>query len=72
MSKGEVCSFFIFSKTRFGPNGGDRDTVLLRKCCDVIFHHLRTCHLSREEVTEVELLLARAGLLDLEGGGGQV
>ena len=67
MSKTEICSFSVVLSTKCGPNRGDHDTVFLRECCSDISSHLRSCHLSREKMTEVELILARAGLFDLGG-----
>ena len=65
MSKTEICSFSVVLNTKCGPNRGDHDTMFLRECCSDISNHLRSCHLSREKMTEVEVVLARAWLFDL-------
>ena len=44
---------------------GEGKIILLRECGHEISNHLRRCHLSRENVTEIDLILARAGLFDL-------
>ena len=51
-----------------GECGSDRGTsayVSLGSCNDDIIGHLAGCHLSRERLTEYQLILARAGLFDL-------
>jgi len=40
--------------------------VSLRQCNDSIESHLASIHLSRETITEGQLILARAGLFDLD------
>lgn len=67
MSKEVNCSFAVILKEQCGPNRGEEDVVSLRECLHDISNHLRNCHLSRENVTEVTLILARAGLFDLGG-----
>ena len=37
----------------------------LGECKDSITTHLNTCHLSRESMTEFELILTRAGVFEL-------
>lgn len=59
------CSFSVILNGQCGPNRGEEDVVFLRECFHDISNHLRSCHLSRENVTEVNLILARAGLFDL-------
>ncbi|KAL9988693.1 hypothetical protein ACROYT_G003167 [Oculina patagonica] len=65
MSKEVNCSFAVILNEQCGPNRGEEDVVSLRECLHDISNHLRNCHLSRENVTEVTLILARAGLFDL-------
>ena len=66
MSKEESCTFSVILTEPCGPNRGEKDIIFLHDCTHDISNHLRTCHLSREPyVTEVNLILARAGLFDL-------
>ena len=67
MSKTEICSFSVVLNTKCGRKKGDHDTPFLRECCSDISNHLQSCHLSRKKMTEVELILAHAGLYDLGG-----
>ncbi|CAB3984486.1 Hypothetical predicted protein [Paramuricea clavata] len=48
-----------------GVSRGCTETVCLYDCKDDIRSHLRSCHLSKENVDEYKLILARAGLFDL-------
>ena len=43
---------------------GNIGNVMLTKCTDDIRRHLFSCHLSRENMQEYELIIARAGLFD--------
>ena len=43
---------------------GVTESVCLEDCNDSITNHLNTCHLSRETLTESQLILARAGIFD--------
>ena len=65
MASKNTCSFAIITNGKCGPNRGEENVIFLRECSHDISSHLRGCHLSRENVTEVNLLLARAGLFDL-------
>ena len=40
------------------------ESVRLEDCNESITNHLNTCHLSRETLTESQLILARAGIFD--------
>ena len=52
-------------KEHCGPNRGEEKVIFLRECVGEISNHLRSCHLSHENVTEMDIILARAGLFDL-------
>ena len=65
MASNNTCSFAIITNGKCGPNRGEENVIFLRECSHDISSHLRGCHLSRENVTEVNLLLAGAGLFDL-------
>ena len=58
MSVEKTCSFSVILNKPCGPNRGEESV-------GEISNHLRRCHLSRENVTEIDLILARAGLFDL-------
>ena len=55
-------SFFNFNYTKMYLRGFT-DFVALNSCNDVVSSHLIDHHLSRESVSERELILVRAGLL---------
>ena len=59
------CSFFGITGGKCGSNRGCADFVYLNSCNADISSHLMNCHLSRENVCEMHLMLARAGLLEL-------
>ena len=61
----KTCSFSVILKEHCGPNRGEEKVIFLRECVGEISNHLRRCHLSRENVTEIDIILARAGLFDL-------
>ena len=65
MSKEKNCSFSVILNGQCGPNRGEEEIIFLRECMHEIGNHLRRCHLSRENVTEIDLILVRAGLFDL-------
>ena len=65
MSMEKTCSFSVVLNEHCGPNRGEEKLIFLRECKQEISNHLRRCHLSRENVTEIDLILARAGLFDL-------
>ena len=48
-----------------GDSRGVSEPARLGDCNDSITSHLNSCHLSRESLTEYELILARAGVFDL-------
>lgn len=48
-----------------GPSRGSSGVIRLSECNDKIANHLISCHLSKENVNESELILARAGLFNL-------
>ena len=52
------------STTEHMENVPDYD-VKCRHAMGVTRNHLRRCHLSRENVSEIDLILARAGMFDL-------
>ena len=65
MSMEKTSSFSVVLNEHCGPNRGEEKLIFLRECKQEISNHLRRCHLSRENVTEIDLILARAGLFDL-------
>ena len=60
------CSFGVSNDNFCGPSRGFEEFVRLNSCNDDISVHLSNCHLSREVVSEKELILARSGFLDLD------
>ena len=63
-----MTAFFFSAITggKCGSNrGGGADFVCLNSCNADISSHLMNHHLSRENVCEMDLILARAGLLEL-------
>ena len=64
MYKEESCSFSVILNEQCGPNRGEKDVIFLSECYHDISNHLRRCHLSRENVAEINLILAWAGLFD--------
>ena len=65
MAGDNTCSFAIIIKGNCGQNRGEENVIFLRECSHDICNNLRECHLSGEKLTEVNLILARAGLFDL-------
>ena len=65
MSVEKTCSFSVILNEHCRPNRAEENIIFLRECVGEISNHLRRCHLSRENVTEIDLILARAGLFDL-------
>ena len=61
----ELCSFSSVTSGKCGSSRGCTDFVALNSCNADISAHLFKHHLSRESVSERELILARAGLLDI-------
>ena len=49
----------------FGSSCGLSGLVRLSECNDEVKHHLISCHLSKEVLSENELILARTGLFHL-------
>ena len=47
-----------------GNSRGVKESVRLEDCNESITNHLNTCQLSRETLTESQLILARAGIFD--------
>ena len=58
---------FLNSKDRknCGSSRGLSGFVRLSECSDEVKHHLISCHLSKEVLSENELILARTGLFHL-------
>ena len=58
---------FLNSKDgkNFGSSRGLSGLVRLSECNDEVKHHLISCHLSKEVLSENELILARTGLFHL-------
>ena len=65
MSVEKTCFFSVILNKHCGPNRGEGKIILLHECVHEMSNHLRRCHLSRENVTQIDLILARAGLFDL-------
>ena len=61
----KTCSFSVILNEHCGPNKGEEKIIFPHECVHEISNHLRRCHLSHEDVTEINLILARAGLFDL-------
>lgn len=65
MSVEKACSFSVIFNEHCGPNRGEEKIIFLRECVGEISNHLRRCHLSRENATEIDIILAWSGLFDL-------
>lgn len=63
--KNNMTCFLSRSET-CGDSRGISGLFPLPECTDSIESHLSLIHLSRENITEGELILARAGLFDLD------
>lgn len=63
MEKG--CSFFGFGRISCGEARGVNEVWNLVDCVDNISGHLISCNLSKSELSESQLILARAGLFDV-------
>lgn len=61
----KLCSFNAIVKGDCGASRGLETLSLLRDCDDDVGAHLVSCHLSKESLTETDLILVRAGLLSL-------
>ena len=48
-----------------GPSRGRSGVVRLSDCNDDVANHIVSCHLSKEALSENELILARAGLFNV-------
>ena len=59
------CSFSAVTSGTCGGSRGFTDCVDLNSCDSDISSHLQNHHLSRENVCEKDLILARAGLPEL-------
>lgn len=55
------CSLNAAAGTDCGSSRGLEDYIKLNSCIDDITTHLAKCHLSKERVSERDLILARAG-----------
>ena len=60
-----LCSFSAVKGVTCGGSRGFTDCVALNSCDSDISSHLQNDHLSRENVREKDLILGRAGLLEL-------
>ena len=63
ISKEKVCSFSVILDGQCGPNRGEENIVFFRECCHDVSNHLRRCHLSRENVSEINLILPELAFL---------
>ena len=66
MSEGGNCSIHQVSGGHCGPNRGSDNLVFLNDCRHDMSIHLDKCLLSREKMGESDLILARAGIFDLD------
>lgn len=57
--------FLSYSSTACAPSRGICELARLSECNDTIESHMRSVHLSSENMNEQELILARAGYFDL-------
>ena len=60
----ELCSFQVVTGVTCGSRRGFTDFVALDRCDGDVNSHLQKHPLSRENVREKDLILARAGLLE--------
>ena len=60
-----LCSFSAVTSGTYGNSRGFTECVPLNSCNGDISSHLQNHHLSKENVCEKDLILARAGLLEL-------
>lgn len=61
-----TCFLSVGNSGACGEWRGKGEVVRLLECKDDICIHLRTFHLSRENIEEWQLILARVGLFDIE------
>ena len=59
------CFFNSKDGKKFDSSRGLSGLVRLSECNDEVKHHLISCHLSKEVLSENELILARTGLFHL-------
>ncbi len=62
------CSLSGLGQFSCGESRGVTDNISILECNRDIQMHLRSCHLSRLNITEYELILARAGHFSLNPG----
>ena len=55
MSVDKTCSFSVILNENCGPTRGEEKIIFLHECVHEISNHLCRCHLSRENVTEIDL-----------------
>ena len=58
------CFMFLKDESSCREFKGERKLVPLIQCNNDITAHLRRCHLTKENITESELILRRAGYFD--------
>ena len=56
-----VCSFSGIAKIECGESRHQTEVLNLVDCCSDISTHLASCHLSKSDLKEYELILARSG-----------
>lgn len=61
-----ICSFYSLVNGQCGPSRGRDDYIPLTECNDDTSVHLASCYLSNEDLSERDLILARAGLFGLD------
>lgn len=59
------CFFGILINRKWGPNRRVENVIFLCECTHDISNHVRGCHLSHENITQVNLILMWPELLDL-------
>ena len=61
----KLCSLNGLAKSDCGASRGHEKSFPLKDCNEDVNVHLASCHLSKERLTEKDLILARAGLFSL-------
>ena len=61
----EKCFLHDRSSSECGSDHGSSECISLLSCNEIVTGHLAQCHLLRESLNEYQLILARAGLFDL-------
>lgn len=65
VNKTSKCSFFAIGGISCGDSRGRTGVVSILECDSDITTHLATCNLSRSDLKEYQLIVARSGLFDI-------